>query len=117
MAGFLLEAEELGIPLHRYAPVTKLVAHDPFVVVLAEDQNERIRRHALPGFAEGDTRHLPPFGPNFCALSALAGLARPIDDSELRIDLQSARLNAQRSRLKRRTRMSIDDQSAYASTA
>src|SRR6266404_5635015 len=115
MAGFLLEAEELGIPLYRHAPVTELVAHDPFVVVLAEDENERIRRHVLPGFAERDTRHLPPFRPNVCACSALAELERPIDDAEFRVDLHGARLHAQRSRLKRRPRMSVDDQRAYTS--
>src|SRR5437773_654065 len=115
MAGFRLEAEELGIPLHRHAPVTKLVAHDPFVVILTEDENERIRSHALPRFAEGDTRHPSAFSPDVCARPALAELERPIDDAELRVDLQGARLHAESPGLQRRAGVPVDDQRAHAS--
>ena len=59
--GFLREAHELGVPLDRCAPVAKPVAHDPFVVVLTEDENVRIRGHlrARPH----PTARAPSFGP------------------------------------------------------
>ena len=114
LARFLLEPDQLGIPLHRHAPVTESVAHNPFVVVLAEDQNERIRSHGSPGFAKRDTPHPPPLRPHVCACAGLAELECPIDDTELRIDFQGARLHAQRPRLKRRSGMPVDDQRTHA---
>ena len=50
----LLEADQLGVPLHRHAQVAKLVAHDPFVVVLAEDENERIGSQRLARLHPGE---------------------------------------------------------------
>ena len=60
-------------------------------------------------------RHLPPFRPDVCARSALAELERPIDDAELRVDLQRACLHAECPGLQRRPRMSVDDQHAHTS--
>ena len=56
LTGFLLEADQLGVPLHRHAQVAKLVAHDPFVVVLAEDQDEGIGRHVAARLRPAGTR-------------------------------------------------------------
>ena len=51
--GLLLEAHQLGVPLHGQAELAQLVAHDAFVVVLAEDEDERIGRDAFPASPRG----------------------------------------------------------------
>lgn len=90
---FLREARELGIPPDGRAPVAEPVAHDPLVVVLAENENERVWTQRSPGLAQGYVGHLAPFRPKVCARAALAELERPLDDAELRVDLQRARLH------------------------
>ena len=112
--GLLLEADQLGVPLDRQAEIAQLVAHDPLVVVLAEDEDVRIGRHEPPGLAQRDPRHLPPLRPHVCAGAALAELQRPLDDAELRVDLHGARLHAERPRLQRRPGMPVDDAHAHA---
>src|SRR5213083_1687212 len=52
VTGFLFDAGELGVPLHRHAPVAEMVAHDPLVVVLAQHQDEGEWAHALPDVAQ-----------------------------------------------------------------
>jgi hypothetical protein len=91
------------------------VTEDPFVVVLAEDQHERIRRHATPGLAQRDARHLASLRPQVGTGAALAELERPLDDAEPGVDLQRARLHAKRPRLARRPGMPVDDQRTHAS--
>ena len=113
----LLEGDELGVPLHRQSPVAELVAHDPLVVVLTQDENERIRSDEPAGVAERDVRHPAAFGPDIRARAALAELERAIDEAELRVDLQRARLHAQRPRLARRPGMTVDDERAHAAPA
>ena len=49
---------------------------------------------ALPGFTQWNARHLPSLRPDVCAGTTLAELQRSIDDAELRVDLQRARLHA-----------------------
>ena len=102
MPGVLLETDELGVPLHRHAKVTKPLAHDPFVVVLAEDENVGIGREASAGQPQRDMARSPPFGPQVRARGGLAQLERAIDNAKFRIDLQRARLHAECSRLHRR---------------
>ncbi len=110
----LLQADQLGVPLDRYAQVTKLFPHDHFVVVLAENEDVGIGRRVPPGFAERDAGHLPALRPHIRARAALAELQRPIDDAELRVDLQGAGLHAERSRLQRRPGMPVDDPHPHA---
>ena len=115
MAGLLLQRDQLGIPLNRDAPIAKLVAHDPFVVVLTEDENERIGRDALPALIQGHTRHPPAFRPQIRARAVLPELQRPVHDAEPGVDLHGARLHADGPRLKRRPGVAVDDHRAHAS--
>ena len=112
--GLLLEGDQLRAPLHGLAECAQLVAHDALVVVLAEDQDERIGRDGSPGLAQGNARHLASLRPDVGAGAALAEIERPLDDAELGVDLQRARLHAQRPRLQRRPGMAVDDERAHA---
>ena len=56
VAGLLLERDQLSVPLHVHAVATQAFAHDELVVVLAEDENERIWSHLPPGLAERNDR-------------------------------------------------------------
>ena len=72
LVGLLLEADQLGVPLHRQAPVAQPVAHDPFVVVLAEDEDERIGRHGLlPASPSGTRAILRPCAQRFAPVPRL----------------------------------------------
>ena len=46
--GILRQADQLRVPLHGHAPVAEGVAQQPFVVVLAEDQEKGIRAQIAP---------------------------------------------------------------------
>ena len=106
--------DELGVPLHRHAEVAEPIAHDALVVVLAEDEDVRIRRDVLPGVAQRDVRGLSPLRPHIRAGAALAELERTIDDAEAGVDLQRARLHAERPRLQRGSGVPVDDRRAHA---
>ena len=71
LVGVLLEADELGVPLHRRCRVAQLLAHDAFVVVLAEDQDVRIGRDVAPGVAQRHARHLAALRPEFAPVPRL----------------------------------------------
>jgi hypothetical protein len=114
LVGLLCEADELGVPLHRYAQLAQLVAHNPFVVVLAEDEDERVGGFVSSGFAQRDVRHPAPLRPDVCAAAAFAEREGAIDDAELRVDFQGACLDAERSRLQRRPGVPVDDQRPHA---
>ena len=83
MVGLLFEADQLGVPLHGHAPVAELVAHDSFVVVLAQHQDEGKRAHALPDVTDGNACRPPPLRPHVGARAALAEFERAFGDSEL----------------------------------
>ena len=116
-ARVLLETGELGIPLDGQAPFGQLVAHDPLVVVLAKDEDERIGGQGATGLAQWHARHLAPLRPYVRARAAFAELERAFHEAELRIDLQRARLHAERPRLARRARVPVDDERAHATAA
>src|SRR4029450_1665655 len=75
-----------------------------------EDQDIRVRRQASPRYTERHVRRLPTLGPEIRAGGALTELESSIDDAELRVDLEGARLHAERSCLLRRPGMSVDDE-------
>ena len=76
-----------------------------------------IRSDMAPGFAQRDVRHPAAIGPYVRAGALLAELESPIDEAELRVDFQRACLHAQRSRLQRRSGMTVDDERAHAAPA
>src|SRR5439155_15347221 len=114
LTGFLAEAGELGVPLHRHAPVAEVLAHDPLVVVLAEHQDEGKRAHALPDFAQRDARRPLSLRPHVGAVAAAAELERTLRDPELGVDLEGARMHRHRARLLRRPGMPVYDHGAHA---
>ena len=97
--GVLRDAGQLGVPLDRPAERAQPLAHDPLIVVLAEDQDVGIGRHQAAGVAQRHPRHLPALRPHIGAGGDPAELQRPPDDAELLVDLQRARLHAERPRL------------------
>ena len=73
-----------------------------------------IRRHAAAGLAQRHARHLAALRPDVRAGALLAEFQRALDDAELRVDFQRARLHAQRPRLQRRPGMPVDDHGTHA---
>src|SRR5213083_448238 len=112
--GFLGDAGELGVPLHRHAPVAQVVAHDPLVVVLAQHQDKGKRADALPDVAQRDARRPLSFRPHIGAVAAAAQLERTLRDPELGVDLERTRMHRHRPRLLRRPGMPVYDHGAYA---
>ena len=108
--GLLFEADELGVPVHVAAVSAQLVAEQAFVVVLAEDHQERIRAEIAADIAERDARRAAAARPEVGTGRAPAELERALHQAELGVDLHRARLHAERTRLARRPGMTIDDQ-------
>ena len=96
LTGILREADEFRVPLHGRAAIPQSIAEQTFVVILAKDQEKGIRAQIAPDVAQRNARCAPPLNPQIRARGALAEVERRLDDAELRIDLQSARLYAQR---------------------
>ena len=115
--GCLLEGDELGVPLHRHVPVAQLLPHDPFVIVLAENEDIRVRSYALACFAQRNPRSFPAFRPDVGARAVLAELEGTVDDPELGVDLERARLYTQRPCLECRPRMAVYDRRAHTPPA
>ena len=113
--GLLCDADQFGVPLDRQAKLAQPVAHDALVVVLAEDQDVGIGRHGTSGVAERHPRHLPPLRPHVGAGGDLAKFESAIGDAELWVDLQRARLHAERPGLLRWSGVAVDDAHAHAS--
>src|SRR5438876_259051 len=63
MVRMLLERHELGVPFKRQAEAAQAFAHDPLVVVLAEDQDVGIRGDVAAGHTDRHMGGLAPFGP------------------------------------------------------
>ena len=99
----------------RHALVAQRLAQQPLVVVLAQDQEEGIGTQLAPDVTQRDARGPPALRPHVGAGRALAELERPLDDAEMRVDLERAGLHAQRPRLERRTGVPVHDQRAHAS--
>src|SRR6266480_4302181 len=110
VTGFLVDAGELGVPLHRKAPVAEMVAHDPLVVVLAQHQDKGKRTDALPDVTQRDARRPLSFRPHIGAVAAAAHLERTLRDPELGVDLERARMHRHRPRLLCRPGMPVHDQ-------
>ena len=70
----------------------------------------------LAGAAEQHPPHVATARPDVGTRAALAELERARGDTELGIDLQSARLNPERARLLRGARVVVDQQHAHAAT-
>ena len=68
-----------------------------------------------PASPSGTRAIFLPSRPEVPAGSRLAELERAVDDAEMRVDLERARLHAQRPRLARRAGMPVDDDRAHAS--
>ena len=114
--GVLLEGNQLGVPAHGDSTATQRVTHQPFVVILTKDQKKRIRTQVATDIADRDSSGAPPFGPQVGARRAFAELESAIDDAELRVDLERARLHAQCPRLQSRPWVPVDDQRTYAAS-
>jgi hypothetical protein len=117
VVGALLDSDELRVPAHRQAPVLQPLTHDPFIVILAEDEDVRIRRHAFSGVAQGRPRYPAAVRPQIGARADLAELECAADDAELRVDLQRPGLHAYRTRLPRGAGVAVDDHRTHATAS
>jgi hypothetical protein len=93
-----------------------MVAHDAFVVILAEDKKERVRRYFFSDVTQSDA--CPPLSlcPDISTCAAFAKLQRSINNSQLGVDLQRTRLHSQRSGFNRWPSMSVNDEGAYTAS-
>src|SRR5215470_9232876 len=107
--GLLVEADQLGIPLHLHLERVQLLTHDALVVVLAEDENVRIGGRTVAGIAERHMGHPPPLRPHVGAGGGLTQLDRSIDNPEALVDFQRASLHAERACLARGPGVPVDD--------
>jgi hypothetical protein len=112
--GVLLERGKLGVPLHADPEFVETIAQDALVVVLAQHEDEGKRALALAHVADGNARRQAALRPQVRALGALAERERAVDHTELGVDLQRARLHADRARLLRGSGVPVDDQHAHA---
>src|SRR5262245_31235854 len=114
MVSMLREVDEFGVPLDADAERIELLAHDELVVVLAEDEDERVGRDGAADVAERHMRHAASLCPHSGAGALLAELERALDDAELGVDFQRACLHAKRPALHGRPRVAVDDLNAHA---
>ena len=77
--GILREVDKFGIPFHGDAKLIEFFTHDPFVVVLAENEDERVGTDGFSGVAERHMGHPAPLGPEVCARASLAEFQRSIE--------------------------------------
>ena len=94
---------------------SKPLAHEAFVVVLAEEESVRIGGGAGPASPRGTCAMWSPRSQKLAPVPSLAERERSLDDAELRVDLQGARLHAERSRLNRRAGIPVYDVYAHIS--
>src|SRR5262249_60872980 len=94
-----------------------MLAHDVFVVVLAQHQDVGKRTQILPHFVEGNARLQSPAGPHVRTITGSPQLDGALGNTELRIDFKCARVYRHRSGLLSRSAMTIDDRRANASSA
>jgi hypothetical protein len=76
-----------------------VVTHNEFVVILAEDEEKRIRSHLVSGIAQGDASAPLPTCPDVSTSALLTKLQRTVNDSQMRVNFQRARLYTERFRL------------------
>ena len=110
----LLETGKLGVPLHRHPELAQSLAHDELVVVLAEHEDVRIRRHAVARIAQPHVRQPAALRPDVAADARLAELERATDDTEMSVDFERAGLHAERPRFARRAGVPVDDPHPHA---
>src|SRR5262245_40487398 len=115
MIGALPEANQLGVPLDADGKITEPVAHNVLVVVLAEHQREWKWAQVLADISDRDARSPAPARPHVGGRAAGAEGERLVDDAQLCVDFERARLHRHGTRLLRRSRMPVDD--AYFHTA
>ncbi len=116
MFGGLFKANELRVPLHVHAPLAQGFSEQPLVVVLTQDQKKRIRTQITPDVTERYACSASPFDPHVCAGRARAQLEGTLDNPEVGVDLEGARLHPEGLRLDRRAGVPVDDQRANAAT-
>ncbi len=112
--GVLREADQLGVPLHGEALVSKRLAQQTFVVVLPQDQQVGIRAHIPSDVSQRHACSPPPVCPQDGAVGFFAEGDCLVGDAQVRIDLERACLHAQRPRLACRTGVPVDDPHAHA---
>ena len=106
---FLREPHQLRVPLHGQTPVAQRFTEQPFVVVLSQDQNERIGAQLAPDVPERHARRRATLRPQVGARAAFAEIERTLDDAKMGINFQRTRLDAQRSGLEGGPGVPVDD--------
>src|SRR5690349_16013103 len=89
-------------------------SQEPLVVVLTENQKERIGTQLAPGVTEGHTRSPSPFDPDVATGPARTQVDRKFGQPEVGVDLERASLHAERFGADGRTGVTVDDDRAHA---
>ena len=91
----LRQADQLGVPLHLQVPLGQVLAQDPFVVVLSENEEIGIGAHIAPDVAQGNTGGATSIRPEVGAGRAAAECECAIGDAKPGVDLEGAGLHAE----------------------
>ena len=113
----LLQPHQLNVPSHCHVPAAQRIAEQPLIVVLPQDQQKRERAQVAADVAQRHACRATTLCPQVGAAGALAEFERLLRDAQLRVDLQRARLYAQRPGLQCRPGVAVDDLRAHAAAA
>jgi len=92
----IVEAGERARTLDRDAGGGQLLAEEPLVLVLREDQDVRVRGRAGAERAQLDMRNVPAADPEIQGIEADGRVDDGIGDAELAIELERARVHDER---------------------
>src|SRR5262249_32098507 len=112
MVRLLIERRQFRVPMHGKPPLREMLAHDAFVVILAQHQDVRKRTHFLSHFIERNPRSQSAPSPHVRPITGAPQFDCALSKAELRVDLECARVHRHRSRLLSRSAMTIDDRGA-----
>ncbi len=110
----LLQGDEFGVPARLHAEGPQVVAQQPFVVVLSEDEEEGIGTEVAPDIAERHARGAAAADPHVGTDRPRAQLEGPLGDAEARVDLERAGLHPQRLGADGGPGIAVDDEDGHA---
>ncbi len=93
------------------------ITQEALVVILSQDQDLGIRAQTLPDVPDRNPSGAAASGPDVRAPSRLPQREGTVRDAEMRVDLQRASLDTQRSCLYRRTRVTVYDAKPHSTAS
>ena len=110
----IFESGQLDGTLDRHAECRKPLDQEPLVLVLREDQHVRIAADPLAHRAERHAPHALSADPEIRSDERLTALDQRVGEIDLRVELECARLHAQRARRRAWLADLVDDAHTHA---